>query len=335
MEVWSTELVTELRRQHAVTLHALPGRSDGGPPRARALVAFGFRTALAVLRDAGRYEVLQGGDMALWPLVWLARLRSPAARAALAAHGTDVAYADRSGILPALYGAYLRLGARLLPDALVVANSSATAKLTRLRGFPNVVVVPLATRIASSAPPEPEPFLLFAGRIVRRKGLSWFVANVLPRLPASLPLKVAGTVWDDSERSALCQPRVEYLGPLAQVEVIQLMGRATAVVIPNIPAGRGHFEGFGLVAVEAAAAGGVVLAARLDGFADSVIDRETGFLIEPRSVERWVAAVQRVTEWSAHERRRFTTRAQRSALVHFSWERVGHDIVASWQCAAE
>ena len=45
--------------------------------------------------------------------------------------------------------------------------------------------------------------------------------------------------------------------------------------MPNIPVA-GDMEGFGLVCIEAAANGLPVVAAKLEGIADAVIDQETG-----------------------------------------------------------
>ena len=279
METWSVELVSELARDHDMTLHKLPGRANGAPPGALALLGFGLRTAISVLFDRRAYDVVAAGDLAMWPLVWLAGLFRKGTARGVAAHGTDASFASRSGMVARLYAGYLRLGARLLPQVRIVANSDATAGLVRALGYRQVAVVPLATRAGHSPPPDPDNTLLLPGRILPRKGLRWFVENVLPQLPETLFLQVAGTIWDADEATALSHPRVHHLGQLDAEALARRMATARAVILPNIPTGPGHFEGFGLVAVEAAAAGAVVLASRLDGFTTSVIEGETGFLV--------------------------------------------------------
>lgn len=77
--------------------------------------------------------------MALWPFASIARLRSRRTRIALSAHGTDVSFPLRRGAIARLYELYLKIGARLLPTAVVIANSMASAhrlraRLTKLRG---------------------------------------------------------------------------------------------------------------------------------------------------------------------------------------------------------
>ena len=329
METYCVELVRELEYRHQVTLSALPGRDDGGAPTGLALIGFGLKNAWRLLMHGGGYDVIHGGDMAVWPLVFMARLRSGRAGVALSAHGTDVAYAGRPGFLPKLYRLYMRVGARALRGARVLANSRATAERARTLGFCSIEVIPLATRVPDASLPNCSGrFILFAGRLVRRKGLSWFVEKVLPHLPEDIVLKVAGTVWDESERAALSAPRVEFLGPVDWNELAGLMTGALCVVIPNVHAGPGHFEGFGLVAVEAAAVGGVVLAAEIDGFLDSVLDGETGELLPAGSAPEWIAAIDRVASWSPNKRTEVVDRRRSAARVHFAWERVARETEA-------
>ena len=331
METWAAELTAELGKDHDLDLHVLPGNPDGSAPGVLALLKFSMRTAASVAMRKGEVDVIKGGDLAVWPLVVLAGLRLRGARRALAAHGTDASFAARPGIAPALYRFYMRIGARLMPEVRVVANSAATADAARALGFHHVAVVPLATRAGHPAPPEPDMTLLFPGRILPLKGLSWFVREVLPALPEGLTLEVAGTVWDREEARVLDAPRVHYLGKLEQDELHSRMARARAVVLPNIPASAGHFEGFGLVAVEAAAAGAVVLAARLGGYKDSVRDGETGSLVAPQSAADWIEAIERVMEMTPEARRAWTSTAQAAVARHFTWDRVARDTLAAWE----
>ncbi len=331
METYAVEMAAELSRLgHEVELRALPGRADGGAPGAGAILGFGAREGLRLLARRGGWDLVFGADMALWPLAALAA-RGGRSALTLAAHGTDVALAERAGATGALYGRYLRLGARLLAreGVAVAANSGATAAIARRLGFARVAVVPLGCRVR---PPEPPPrpgrHLLFAGRLVRRKGLSWFVREVLPRLPEDIRLTVAGTVWDAGEARALEHPRVAFAGPLPQARLWEAMAGALAVVIPNLPLGRGHVEGFGLVAAEAAAAGGIVLAARLEGYESSVIEGETGRLLPPGDAAAWADEIRRLAALPEPARAALGARAARAARARFDWARAARETAA-------
>lgn len=342
METYSAELAGVFETLFAadirLQLATLPGRGDGRPPAAPALLWFGVRAAVRVLAGPRR-DVVHGGDMALWPLAALARVRGAAV--VLSAHGTDVGFARRRGIASVLYRGYLRLGAWLCRGGTVIANSRATAGHLAALGFAEAPVVALACRPVEppvEAPVEPLAasegrYLLFAGRLVRRKGLAWFVREVLPGLPEGLRLAVAGTVWEAEEAAALDHPRVVWLGAVAQPRLHGLMADALAVVVPNIATEPGHFEGFGLVAAEAATSGAVLLAARIDGFTDSVIDGKTGRLLPPGDAAAWAEAIREVAGWSAATRAAATTRARETARTCFSWERVARETLALYRAA--
>ncbi|MEM9765225.1 MAG: glycosyltransferase family 4 protein [Pseudomonadota bacterium] len=332
METWSVEVAAALQDGgHSVEIRALPGRDGGGTPGASAIIRFGLQQAFSLLlgrwRDGPPAAIL-GGDMALWPLAWIAgrRARCPVV---LAAHGTDVAFASRRSVTGRLYRQWLRLGAHLLGEGAILANSHATAARARALGFARVDHAPLGVRVAPpfQMPPAPEPFLLFAGRLIRRKGLSWFVRDVLPDLPQNLHLKVAGPSWDESESAALAHPRVEALGARPPAELHTLMARATAVIVPNLPSTPDVFEGFGLVAPEAAAAGAIVLAASLDGLTDAVIDGQTGTLLPPGDAAAWREKIAEIAAWPPEQRAAAAARAQQTAQAHFRWSTVADKVI--------
>ncbi|MGG7565566.1 glycosyltransferase family 4 protein [Rhodovulum sp. DZ06] len=339
MEIYSQEMSAEFRRLgHEVDLRALPGRADGGAPGAAAILGFGLGQARRLALGAGRWDLVFTGDLAIWPLAALAlrAARRGGARPALllSAHGTDAAFAARPTAPGRAYGAYMRRGARALAAAApgpfaVAANSGATAVLTRALGFDHVGIIPLGVRARAPDPAPPERReILFAGRLVRRKGLSWFVQEVLPHLPADLPLAVAGTAWDKAEAAALAHPRVVFLGALPQEELWARMAAATVVAVPNLAAGQGHVEGFGLVAAEAAAAGGIVLAPRLEGFASSVIEGETGTLLPPGDGPAWAAEITRIAALPPASRAALRARARDAAAARFDWSRCARETLA-------
>lgn len=331
IETYSFELVAALRSQGLnVDLKALPGRPDGSVPSVASMISFGVRTAAGLLTRRGGWAAVHGGDLAIWPLVALAQLRTRGAPMVLSAHGTDIAFAGRGGLAGWLYRCYLKTCILLLQrrGLSIAANSEATAALVRARGFSRVRVIPLASRVAEpKGETLPGRYLIFAGRLERRKGLSWFVDQVLPALPADLRLVVAGTRWDASEEAALAHSRVEYLGQLDQARLATVMAGAVAVVIPNLALGRGHFEGFGLVAVEAATAGAILLASRIDGFTSSVIDGRSGRLLPAGDASSWIAAIHKIIAWPPEKAEAARTLARETAAAHFSWERVARQTI--------
>ncbi len=329
METYAEMLSSRLRDHGEVEVFALPGHADGSTPRPWELVWFGVKTAFLLLVAGRPASVVHVADMASWPLALAARLRCPSARRILSANGTDVSFPARGGAAGGLYGAYLKLGARLLGSVTVVANSTATASAAAHYGYRDTVVVPLAAEatLEGEVPELVKQTILFSGRLIRLKGCRWFIENVLPRLPETMMLEVAGTIWDDDEYAALEAPRVRYLGRLDQAALYRRMAAAMCVIVPNIELENGEFEGFGLVAVEAAVVGGVVIAARHGGLQEAVRDGETGFLVAPGDVGRWVELITEIAGWAPERRANFTERARAAAAVYYNWDRVARDTV--------
>lgn len=328
METWSMRLSEELAKLVPVEVVALLGKANGHPPAILSLLGFPFTVLRRLLARTKTPDIMHLGDMALWPLALLANRKT---QVVLSAHGTDVSYARRRTLRGRVYRAYLQAGAWLLREAVVTANSTATAATAAETGWGNLSVIPLATDITGAVPDrEPEPHVLFAGRLVELKGCAWFIREVLPLLPQHLTLKVAGTGIEPTELTALNHPRVEYLGPLDQPSLAEACRNALCVVVPNIEPTNGSFEGFGLIAVEAAAAGGVVLAADCGGLPAAVRDGETGMLVKSGDPLAWQQTIAEVSQWDGEARKWRIDAALSAVDQHYRWNRVARQTLAAY-----
>ena len=125
--------------------------------------------------------------------------------------------------------------------------------------------------------------------------------------------------------------QVNYLGVLDQSALATAYAQALCVIVPNIEMENGEFEGFGLVAVEAAAAGGVVLASATGGIRSAVKDGVTGFLVEPENAENWSAKILEISNWSHAKRNAFIDLSVKETREHFSWDRVARETEAVYE----
>ncbi|HEY0342803.1 MAG TPA: glycosyltransferase, partial [Steroidobacteraceae bacterium] len=76
--------------------------------------------------------------------------------------------------------------------------------------------------------------------------------------------------------------RVEFLGARPHAEVLALMRKAAMLVLPGVRTASGREEGLGMVLLEAAATGLPVIASRVGGIPECVLDGRTGFLVPER-----------------------------------------------------
>ena len=116
------------------------------------------------------------------------------------------------------------------------------------------------------------PLVSFAGRLVYEKGVQHVVA-ALPRLRAQhrdLRVVIAGDGPYRAELEALTSEGVTFAGFLGGHELTALMGASDCYVVPSI------YEPFGMVALEAAAAGTPVAVSQTGGLAEIVEHGVTG-----------------------------------------------------------
>lgn len=259
---------------------------------------------LRTAAEARHHDVVHLGDALLGIVGLIPRLLGRPV--AVTVHGLDLTYRSR------VYQWYLR---RFLNASAYIAVSESTRAIAVSRGLSPVHVIPNGVAEAFfelTRVPEADPqvfekqagktVLLTVGRLVPRKGVAWFVRHVLPELPDALYVVVgSGPERDAIERAAreaAVADRVLILGKVSEHRLHNLLRASDIFVMPNVPV-KGDVEGFGIVAVEAAAAGLPVVAARVDGIPDAVHDGENGVLVAPGDARAFVTALRALVESSA------------------------------------
>jgi phosphatidylinositol alpha-1,6-mannosyltransferase len=149
--------------------------------------------------------------------------------------------------------------------------------------------------------------LLAVGRLIPRKGLAEFVESVLPRIVARNPEVVLVVIGVEPEHAlrhrsgerqrierAAAKRGLSYhlrlLGAVDDVRLNQAYAAARLLVFPvrDVP---GDVEGFGMVALEAAAHGLPTVAFSLGGVTDAIRHGVSGYLIAPGDEEGFARTV--------------------------------------------
>lgn len=326
METYSVELARDLGDIVDLEIRKLPGRADGAPPSALSVVSFFVTSAVFLWHRRRDFDVVHFGDFVLFPLAWWHSLIAPQGVRVVTVHGLDIIYGNRQGLAPSIYRVFVAWARGRHCVDHFVANSRYTSELCTEAGFGPVTPIPLGIRFQSEETPEvaAPAYVLFVGRIVKRKGAAWFAQHVLPHLP-DVTFHVVGKVWDaDEGRSLEDTPRVVVHGRLPDADMERLKSGASVIVMPNVE-DNADVEGFGLVALEAAASGVPLVASRLQGITDAVRDGETGFLVESENVEAWVKKLQEILGYSEDQRRAAHEKALLALDAHYSWARVAED----------
>ncbi|MDA8698011.1 glycosyltransferase family 4 protein [Rhodopirellula sp.] len=139
--------------------------------------------------------------------------------------------------------------------------------------------------------------LLTVGRLQRRKGQDT-VIKALPELTKIFPdvsYTIAGGGEDLGRLQNLAEQlgvenRVNFLGSFEDSELPSIYGAHDVFILANRDEGH-DVEGFGIVLVEAQAAGLPIIAGNSGGTSDTFSDGETGFLIDAETCEPLVKAL--------------------------------------------
>ncbi|MEU4739985.1 glycosyltransferase family 4 protein [Actinosynnema sp. NPDC023658] len=188
-----------------------------------------------------------------------------------------------------------------------------------------------AARAAHS--PDGTPLLLFFGRLEWEKGVQDLIA-ALPRIRRAHPgtrLVVAGTGTHrdwlvDQARKHKVRRAVDFVGHLSDRALAAALAAADAVVLPS------RYEPFGIVALEAAAAGTPLVASTAGGLGEVVLDGVTGLSFAPGDVDALATAVRSVLDDRPAATRR--ARAAKSRLAtDFDWSRIATGTTAVYRSA--
>jgi phosphatidylinositol alpha-1,6-mannosyltransferase len=155
------------------------------------------------------------------------------------------------------------------------------------------------------------PLLLSVGRLSKRKGLKEFILHALPAVLAGRPdallvvvgaepraaltsAGVSGAALEEAARTKGVMQSLRVLGRLPDPELARAYRAASVLVFPVLEVS-GDIEGFGIVAVEAAAHGLPTVAFAVGGVTDAVEEETSGYLLPPGDYKQMAARIVQLT----------------------------------------
>lgn len=185
---------------------------------------------------------------------------------------------------------------------------------------------------AGSQRSGPGEYLLYLGRLTDEKGVrllmtAWDRLGARGGLGLPLVFAGAGPLHGELARWAQAREGIRYLGLQPRAECAELVARAAAVVVPSA-----WMESFGLVVVEAMAAGVPAVAAAHGALVELVDDGVTGLLHRPGDADSLAECLRRVV--ATPERNRKMGEAARRRYARDFTPSVGLDrLVAGYEAA--
>lgn len=245
-------------------------------------------------------DVILAGSGLTAPIAWLAS-KLCGAKSAAYLHGFDITVKDR---------VYQRLWTPTFKklDSIIV-NSTPTKRLAFAAGVPEKKISIVYPGVSLPEQPQPKSaiaafkqqhgledkkILLSVGRLTTRKGLKEFVEQALPTIVQAIPETIlvivgeapknslgAGIQTQESIEQAAeslgLQQHLRFLGKVSEDELLSAYQAANVHVFPVIHI-KGDPEGFGMVAIEAAAHGLPTVAFANGGVVDAVFSGKSGKL---------------------------------------------------------
>jgi glycosyltransferase involved in cell wall biosynthesis len=166
--------------------------------------------------------------------------------------------------------------------SLWIANSSVVAeRIRRYYGLPSTIVFPPVDVLRYGPSTRDEDYYLIVTRLLAYKRIDLAV-QAFNR--SGRPLIVAGDGPDRVALEAGARSNIQFTGRLPDAEIASLYARCRAVILPGE-------EDFGIVPLEANAAGRPVVAFRAGGALDTVIENRTGVFFREQTAEALCDAV--------------------------------------------
>jgi phosphatidyl-myo-inositol dimannoside synthase len=292
-----------------------------------------------------RPTVVVAGSGLVAPIAWCCA-RMFGARFLVYLHGLDLV-ADST--------LYRRLWLPFIRKAdLALVNSHNTQRLAVERGVAPSAVIHPGTQLHCDDPMAAKafrahyglgdrPLLLSVGRLTPRKGLAEFIrfslGRVLDQWPDALLLVIGGDAADavKADRSseevrvlaaATSAGLTEHVRLLSHCDdrTLSAAYQAADVYVFPVQDRAGDVEGFGMVAIEAAAHGLPTVAFAVGGVPDAVLDNETGELVAAGDFPELAEAAIRQLRRGRDPLQRARVR---EAATCFSWDRFDRELL-SW-----
>lgn len=141
-------------------------------------------------------------------------------------------------------------------------------------------------------PSEETSTILHVARLVDMKGTSYLIRAfaALSRRHTDVQLVIIGDgplkrSLRTLAQSLAVESRLQFLGALPHAQVLAWMRKAAMLVLPSVQTTTGRVEGLGMVLLEAAATGVPVVASRVGGIPEGVVDGLTGLLVPERDTD--------------------------------------------------
>lgn len=280
------------------------------------------------------YDAVLLGDAVLSNIGWRLKLFGNKKPVVCITHGLDLTFKN-------YFYQKLWIGIFLKKIDKLIAVGNETVRVAKEKGFPEekIVFIPNGVdtekNLVSVSRNDLEKIigqsitgkkiLLTSGRLAKRKGVAWFISNVMPKLGEEFLYVVAGDGPDkENIRNAIkntgLEKRVIMLGYVSDEKRNLLLNTADLFIQPNIKV-QGDMEGFGISVIEAGACRLPVLASSLEGLKDAIKDGQNGFLAESENADGFIRKIDELCS-QGNPREIYGEKVREFVAQNYSWQHI-------------
>ena len=290
-------------------------------------------TLFYILFHARQFDYLLIGDGLMCMCGTVCRWFARHVQRIVILHGLDITYKNP------VYQFYLRLFLKKSCN-LFICNSKNTKKILEQWGVKkNVVVITPGINVDAFSGesrrnseefrkkyniPDENMILMTVGRLIRRKGVAWFVEHVMPMLHNVTYLVVGEGYERDRILEAVqknnLEGTVKLLGRISDEDWKECYQNADVFVMPNIHV-ENDVEGFGIVAAEASLSGLLVVASNVDGIPDAIHHGKNGILVDSEDEEAYCRVLRQIQE-NLEGQKELTESYSKYTKEHYSWDSI-------------
>jgi phosphatidylinositol alpha-1,6-mannosyltransferase len=269
------------------------------------------------------FAIVHITNLNLWPISLINLIKSKKTIFVINIHGLELIYGQRKSPFSYLYKVYINKRLIKALFSSFICNSIETRQLLEKSFSLKGTFIPMGISKVRNDNPNDELLpnqIFFVGRLVKRKGILWFIENVLINFTETI-LYISGPINDKQlYKEIIKHKNVKYLGVLSDEEIAKFHRQSLVSVFPTVR--NNDFEGFGISFIQAIANGGIVIGSNYQGTITASIRGKIGYLAYPNNSEDWIEKIRMIKRMSALERKTKIMSDQKLVKENFLWDQV-------------
>jgi len=297
-----------------------------------------FFEALFSARD---FDIIHIGDPVLSKLAWLLKklTKKPVV---IEVHGLDILYKSK------IYQWYLKMFFQNADLYICISRYVQDILHNKFSDLKSVIITPgVHDEFYQSSvtkkdlqpilgfDPSDKKILVTAGRLVKRKGVAWFIENVVPKFPNNIIYIIAGHGPEKEKITSITEKldlknRVFALGGVSKNTLDLLYDVADLFIMPNITISN-DTEGFGLVALEASVCGTPIIASSIEGITDAIIDGKNGWLAQEKNPDSFTELILK----HINDKQNISESVRQFVLENYNWKNIAQQYISVFRTLIE